>query len=98
MTQASGFTGFCKPVDQIGSTAEDLKSISHGEVIRFYGTLIIIGLLYLLNIMAVGMIHGDLSGSFAAVFVIGFVLPPALCIALSMHSYAKALKPIKDPR
>lgn len=97
-TDISNRTQYYRTLDQIGSTAEDLKSISHGEVIRFYGTLIIIGLLYLLNIMAVGMIHGDLSGSFAAVFVIGFVLPPALCIALSMHSYAKALKPIKDPR
>lgn len=97
-TDLTGRTRYFMTLDQIGCTDEDSAAIRRGEVIGFYGFITLIGLLYLVNIIAVGHMNHDMSAGFTAVFLIGFAVPLVLCALLSMYSYRRAVSTIHDPR
>lgn len=97
-TDLTGRTRYFMTLDQIGCTDEDSAAIRRGEVIGFYGFITLIGLLYLVNIIAVGHMNHDMSAGFTAVFLIGFAVPLVLCAFLSMYSYRRAVSTIHDPR
>lgn len=97
-TDISNRAPYFRTLDQIGYDESDLKAVRSGEVGRFYGFVIITGLIYLINIIAVGYINHDMSTGFALTFVLGFIIPLALCAMVSMRSYSKAVASIRDPR
>jgi len=90
-TDLTGRTRYFMTLDQIGCTDEDSAAIRRGEVIGFYGFITLIGLLYLVNIIAVGHMNHDMSAGFTAVFLIGFAVPLVLCAFFSITSVFLAL-------
>lgn len=97
-TDISNRTQYFRTLDQIGCLESDLKAIRTKEVTGFYGTILIIGLLYLINIILVGFLNHDMSTGFALTFIFGFIIPPVLCCLISLRSYSKAVASIRDPR
>ncbi len=97
-TDISNRTGYFRTMDQIGFEDGTLKSIRTSEVTGFYGFMLVSGLIYLCNIIAPGMMHGHITSGFAAVLLLGYIIPPVLCILLSFRSYSRAVQGIKDPR
>lgn len=97
-TDISNRTPYFRTLDQIGCSESDLKAIRSKEVTGFYGTILIVGLLYLINIILVGFLNHDMSTGFALTFILGFIIPPVLCCLISLRSYSKAVASIRDPR
>ena len=83
---------------QIGCVVEDLYVIQYREVMGFYMSILLIGLLYLGNIIGAGFMNNLVTPKFAIVLVLSFIIPLVICLVINLRSYRKSIAEITKPK
>ena len=61
-------------------------------------SILLIGLLYLGNIIGAGIMNNIVTMKFGSVLVISFIIPLVVCLVLNLRSYRKSIANINAPK
>ncbi len=90
-TEISGRTKFFKSIQNIGYMEEDVKKIILKESLLFYGFVLLLGSLYLVNTFVSLLIAKEIQFSFAFMLYMLFVIPLAVSCLINYIYYRKSI-------
>lgn len=79
----------------IGYTKENLKSILHKEVLRLYGSILFMEMLYFVPVTISHFSRSVITASECVLVSLGYLVPFGCCLFISLFSYDKILAGIQ---
>lgn len=86
-TRAKNF----RVLNQIGFQKNALKAVTRNELVKLYGMVTGLAMIYIGAMLAALFMAGELTVSAIAVMVLEMVIPVAACFAINMFMYRKAV-------
>ena len=90
-TEQAGRTKFFRVLNQIGFQEDALKAITRNELIKLYGMVAGISLIYIGAMLAALYLNGELTIAKIAVMILEMLVPVCICFALNIFIYRKAV-------
>ena len=90
-TEQAGRTKFFKVLNQIGFQENALKAITRNELVKLYGMVAGISLIYIGAMLAALYLNGELTIAKIAVMLLEMLVPVFICFVVNIFIYRKAV-------